>query len=512
MQILWFRRDLRLTDNEIVATAVAQGEAIFPCFIVDPWFYQQPDISAMRIQFLFESLACLDRHLRRIGSHLYLFEGNTVEVIQTLTQELLQLGYHPRLLFNHDIQVEYGRQRDHKIIEFYQQLNLDYYLGLNNFLQVEGYNREQWMNEYYTYLRQVQYPTPTTLPTSEIPLSITQLTFEQLQQKYNPYPQKSILFTGGEESAQNTLKSWLKFRYNGYHWKVSRPQIATEGGTSHLSAHLAFGTVSTRQVYQQTKARANELTENSKAQFALKSFRDRLRWRDSATQRLHYFPELADQNCYPEFDKWYSADELTGEKLGYFQAWQQGKTGFPLVDASMRQLLAAGWMNFRMRSMCANFLTIICGVSWHHGARHYMNYLVDGDVAVNHWQWQAQAGITNPLSSTFRIYNPTKNLQEKDPKVQFVRDWIPELEDYSNEEILSGIVEQSAHYPTPMLNYSQARKTNGQIVSRLRKQVKERLEQEKGIEYERAMRLMEAVSYYWQGQEKRYQQYKQTTD
>ncbi|MDY7023384.1 MAG: FAD-binding domain-containing protein, partial [Cyanobacteriota bacterium] len=389
---------------------------------------------------------------------------------------------------------------------------LDCYLGLNNFLQVDGDNRSEWMNEYYTYLQQPQHPTPTTLSTPEISLSISQLTFEQLQEKYNPNPQKSILFTGGEESAQNTLKSWLKSRYNGYHWKVSRPQIATQGGTSHLSAHLAFGTISTRQVYQRTKARATELAKNSKAQLALKSFRDRLRWRESATQRLYYFPELADQNCYPDFDQWYSAEDLTGEKLEYFQAWQQGKTGFPLVDASLRQLKSMGWMNFRMRAMCSNFLTVICGVSWHHGARHYMNYLVDGDVAINHWQWQAQAGVTNPLSSTFRIYNPTKNLQEKDPKLQFVRDWIPELENCSDEEIRSGAISQSVDYPSPMLNYSIARKTNGKMVYKFRKQVKERLEQAKGIEYERATGLMEAVSFYWKGQEKRYQQYKQTTE
>ncbi|EAW35095.1 FAD-binding domain-containing protein [Lyngbya sp. PCC 8106] len=512
MQILWFRRDLRLIDNDIVAQAAATDEEILPCFIIDPWFYQQPDIGGMRVQFLFESLACLDGSLRDLGSRLYLFEGNSVEVIQTLTGELLELGYHPRLVFNRDIQVDYGRKRDHQVIEFYQRLGLNCYLGLNNFLQIEGENREQWMNEYYADLRQPQHPIPTKLKTPEIPLNLTQLTFDELQQKYNFNSQNSALFTGGEVEAQKTLNSWLKSRYNGYHWKLSRPQIATLGGTSHLSAHLAFGTISTRQVYQQTKARANELKENAKAQFALKSFRNCLRWRDSAIQRLYYFPELAYQNCYPEFDKWYSDGELEGEKLEYFQAWQQGKTGFPLVDASMKQLQSMGWMNFRMRAMCANFLTVICGVSWHHGARHYMNYLVDGDIAINHWQWQAQAGVTNPLSSTFRIYNPTKNLTEKDPKFEFVRDWIPELRDCTDEQILSGEIGELSGYPEPMLDWYEMRKINGKVVSELRKQVKKRLEQEQGIEYERAMGLSEAIGKYWSAQEQRYQQYKQIAE
>lgn len=512
MQIIWFRRDLRLSDNDIVANAIATGDAILPCFIIDPWFYQQPEISPMRVKFLFESLADLNQSLKALGSRLYLFEGNSVDILQALTIQLLQTDYHPRLLFNHDIQVEYGRQRDQKIINFYQDLGLDYYLGLNNFLQLEGDNRQQWRDEYYTYLRQPIHPTPQQINTPDISLDLPQLTIAELHKKYHPNGEENLLFTGGETTAQTILNSWLKSRYYGYHWKISRPQLATLGGTSHLSPHLTFGTLSTRQVYQQTKAKASELAKNSKAQFSLKSFRDRLRWRESAMQRLYYFPELADQNCYPEFDQWYCADELTGEKLAHFQAWQQGKTGFPLVDASMRQLKAAGWMNFRMRSMCANFLTVICGISWHHGAQHFMNYLIDGDIAINHWQWQAQAGVTNPLSSTFRIYNPTKNLQEKDPKLEFVKDWVLELKNCSDEQILSGKVINSKNYPSQILDWNQARLINGKAVSDLRKKVKNRLEQDQGIEYQRALGLTNAVNFYWQGQEKRYQKYNATDD
>lgn len=187
------------------------------------------------------------------------------------------------------------------------------------------------------------------------------------------------------------------------------------GATSHLSPHLAFGTISTRTVYQSTKAKAEELKAQPKAEFSLKAFRDRLRWHDSFTQRLYFHPEIAYTNRYREFDQLYTPSALSGAKQELFQAWQQGMTGFPLVDASMRQLKTMGWMNFRMRAMCATFLTINCGISWHHGANHYMNYLVDGDLAINNWQWQMQAGVTNPLSDTFRIYNPSKNIAEIRP-------------------------------------------------------------------------------------------------
>jgi deoxyribodipyrimidine photo-lyase len=109
-----------------------------------------------------------------------------------------------------------------------------------------------------------------------------------------------------------------------------------------------------------------------------------------------------------------------------------------MVDASMRQLKDMGWMNFRMRAMCATFFTINCGISWHHGAKHYMNYLVDGDLAIENWQWQMQAGVTNPFSDTFRIYNPTKNIEERDSDLSFIYHWIPELQGYSLPSILGG--------------------------------------------------------------------------
>lgn len=143
--------------------------------------------------------------------------------------------------------MEYGIKRDNSIVNFYRELNLDYHIGLNNFLQVDDNHRDEWFNQYYTYQRQ------------------------------------------------------------------------------------------------------------------------------------------AYKNRFPEFDECYKAGELPSEKQALLQAWQTGETGFPMVDASMRQLKTMGWMNFRMRAMCATFLTINCGISWHHGAQHYMNYLVDGDLAIDNW-------------------------------------------------------------------------------------------------------------------------------
>ncbi|PPS46159.1 deoxyribodipyrimidine photolyase [Chroococcidiopsis sp. TS-821] len=508
MHLLWFRRDLRLSDNECVALAAANNALVLPCFIIDPWFYTWADVSATRVKFLFESLEDLDANLRKRGSQLYLLEGDSVAALQQLTRQLLQQGYNPKLFFNRDVQVEYGIKRDRSIIDFYRKLNLDCHLGLNNFLQVDADNRDTWFKEYYTYQRQSIHPTPELIYTPQLKLDIPQLSFTELKHKYSQFWQvENEYFCGGETEAIATLNSFLECRFHGYHWKVSRPWLTQQGATSHLSPHLAFGTISTRSVYQRTKVRAAKLAD-SKAEFALKTFRDRLRWRDSFSQRLYHHPEIAYQNRYPEFDEWYHPAPLIPEKQEVFAAWQEGETGFPLVDASMRQLKTMGWMNFRMRAMCATFLTINCGVSWHHGARHYMNYLIDGDLAIDNWQWQMQSGVTNPLSDTFRIYNPNKNLQEKDSDLKFIYYWIPELRGYNLAEILNGVHLNDGLYPAPILNWSQTRGVNGKAVSDLRQKVKERLLAEQGVEYEQAVAAKTTVDKYWQVKDRQYQEYK----
>lgn len=136
--ILWFRRDLRLEDNEVVTKAAADKQPVLPCFIIDPWFYTWSDVGKARVRFLFESLEDLDFNLRAQGSQLYLFEGNAITVLQDLTRQLLEQQEHPKLFCNRDVQVEYGIDRDHSILNLYHQYNLDYHLGLNNFLQTDG--------------------------------------------------------------------------------------------------------------------------------------------------------------------------------------------------------------------------------------------------------------------------------------------------------------------------------------------------------------------------------------
>ena len=483
MQLVWFRRDLRLDDNEIVSKAGHDGGEVLPFFIIDPWFYQQPEIAGCRIKFLFESLENLDSNLRKLRSRLYLFEGKSVDIIRQLTQSLIQLGKQPQLYFNRDVQVHYGIDRDRTILEFYQQQGLEVHLGRNHFLQ-ETENYDTIWLDYHEYQKRSLHPTPRALDTPQLSLDLPQLTIAQLKQKYRRFLEaESYRYLGGEDNAKGTLNSFVD-----------------------------HGTISSRTVYQSVAAVAEALPPKSKDSYSLKTFLDRLRWHDKFSQRHYFHPELAFRNRYPEFDEWYSPEEPEGEKLQLFRAWCEGRTGYPLVDASMRQLNSMGWMNFRMRAMCVTFLCINCGVSWHHGARYFMSKLVDGNIAINHWQWQAQAGVTNPMSKTFRIYNPTKNLQDQHPYLKFVRYWIPELKSYSLKQVLEGEYIPTSNYPQPILDWKQTRKTNGKVVSDLRKQVRARLEREGGEEYQIAIGAKETIDKYFAAKDKQYRNMKSSQE
>ncbi|MCS6782441.1 MAG: FAD-binding domain-containing protein [Gloeomargarita sp. SKYBB_i_bin120] len=500
INLVWFRRDLRLRDNEIVWRG-SQG-IMLPFFIIDPWFYQQPEISAHRVQFLLESLADLDQQLQKRGSQLYVFHGHSFYIIQQLTRELLAQNYVPHLFFSRDIQVTYGLERDQAVTQFYRENNLRVTECTNFFLDPNG-RGDDWLEKYYDYQNQPLYPTPERLETPPLTFKTPQITLADVPQTFNLNCAPNPWFKGGESQAQATLTSFLEYRFQGYHWKLSRPWLAQQGSTSHLSPHLTFGTISSRQVYQAVQQKRCAYPDHHRAVLSLRAFRDRLRWRDSASQRLYDNPHLVHQNLYPEFDDYYTDEPLPPEKRELFWRWQQGLTGFPLVDASMRQLRHMGWMNFRMRAMCATFLTINCGISWHHGARHYMQFLIDGDLAIDHWQWQSQAGITNPLSPSFRIYNPERNARERDENWQFIHYWVPELRAIRPEDWGKVTV---ANYPPPMLDWSETRQQNGLIIQQIRERIRQRLHSEGGLELQRAQWTQEAIKRYHRRWKKYYEQ------
>ncbi|MDX1920239.1 MAG: FAD-binding domain-containing protein [Candidatus Caenarcaniphilales bacterium] len=511
LNIIWFRRDLRLLDNEIVNKAFNEATRVLPIYIFETENLSHNDFSAKRNCFLFECLAELEEALLKRGSKLHIFEGKKLDILTILFEELKTKFSNITLHFNREAEYDYNHSFDKEVENLCAEMEIKVKVGTNNFLLLDESTMNAWREQYYAYQKQSIHPEPADFSYSFCKTDFTNLrsiTCGELKNKHQSTLQMNSLFKGGEIQAQKTLTSFLTERYKGYHWKISRPWLTQLGATSHLSPHIYFGTVSTRQISQALRQLKHQ-SEDPKNQLSLAAFQDRIRWRDSFTQRLFFHPELITKNKYVEFDDWYDPKELTPEKKILFEAWINGRTGYPLVDACMRQLQEQGWMNFRMRAMCATFLCINCNISWHHGAQYFMQNLIDADYAINNWQWQMQAGITNPINPAFRIYNPTKNLQEKDPKLEYIHHWLPELRVFSMEQILNQEYLGKVEYPPPIVNWELSKRVNGKAIADIRKKVKERLIRTQDEEFKQALIADQVVKKYYEGKNKIYAKIKE---
>jgi deoxyribodipyrimidine photo-lyase len=255
---------------------------------------------------------------------------------------------------------------------------------------------------------------------------------------------------GGTAAARQLLTDFLSNKSDRYYWQLSYPSAEA---TTGLSPHIKFGAISVRecvQTIQQTPDQGDFRIRRSQQQLIA-----RLRWGSGFTQRFRYLPQLELRSLYTVFDEdgWdFDAD--------LYQAWQDGQTGFPIVDAAARCLKATGgWqaLNFRSRAIYASFLSNLLGTDWRFGALHFMRHLIDGDCPIDHYQWAMQSGVTHCLDKTWtRIYNPGQVAVDRcDPDGAFIKQWVPELAHLDPAQL--GSPPPMKNYPTPILDYKQAR-------------------------------------------------------
>ncbi len=434
-----FRRDLRLEDNTGLLAALDQAETVVPLFIFDS---QQVDkkkneyFSLPAFSFMVRSLQELDDALRRRNRQLFVCSGQPVEIIDSLIKKddidavFLNEDYTPFARTRDEMIAEMCKKRDVEFCSF-----RDYTLSPIDKIRT---NQEKLYSVFTPFMKKAraEYDVPAPRRNNFSNYFSGSLETPTVSLKdYTPEKNEDLLLHGGREEGLKLLRQ-NQFLKN-YRTDRNLPAI---DGTSTLSAHHKFGTISIRETYEMVKEQSTNTEQ----------FISELYWRD-----FYYYIALHNPHIFEEsFYGWgNNIDWVNDEKQ--FAAWSEGKTGVPMVDAGMRQLNTIGWMHNRVRMIVASYLTKNLLINWQWGEKYFAQHLIDYDPAQNNggWQWSASTGADpRPL----RIFNPYTQAEKYDPDAEFIKKWVSELKDVPAEKLTDGktqdFSELASDYPSPLVN------------------------------------------------------------
>lgn len=424
--ILWFRRDLRLSDLPMLVAAAAGHDSVLPVFVLDPALLGPS--GGPRRAFLAGCLRALDADL---GGRLLLVEGDPIVEIPRLAAGIGADEVHVSADFG-----PYGSARDQAVSAalgaaspsaVLVRTGSPYAVSPGRILTSAGtpYKvftpfRNAWLDHGWRAPADSGPGSVGWLDPSGVP---GRLTVDEVEHRLT-VDDLADLPEAGEAAALRQWQRFLDADLQGYDHDRNRPDLDS---TSRLSPYLKFGCLHPRTLLHDLRSRSD-----SDAQ----ALRNQLAWRDFYADVLHTRPETARSNYNPKFDA--MVYDSGPEADAAFHAWCCGATGFPIVDAGMRQLLTQGWMHNRVRMIVASFLTKDLHLPWWRGARHFMTHLVDGDLASNQHGWQWTAGCGTDAAPYFRVFNPVTQGEKFDPMGNYVRRWVPELR---------GIAGKAVHQP-----------------------------------------------------------------
>lgn len=437
-----FRRDLRIVDNIGLNLANTSCEKVFPVFIFTPEQVSSGNDykSKNAVQFMIESLASLSKEIGKMGGKLHCFYGKNNTIVSDLIKEL-EIDY---VCFNADC-TPYALQRDFEIMKLCQEKNVcveyahDYYLHpLGTILNTSKKHYQKFTPFYENCLKK---PVLEPLGAKKIHFYSTnksldnEIALSTALDKFVGETNENILVHGGRENALKALKSATKSQD---HYGKTRDSLAIN--TSLLSAYTKFGCISIREAYKAFKGN--------------KEFIRQLFWRDFYAQLLLNEPHVLGKAMYPKYNKiqWHHNER-------WFDAWKTGTTGFPIVDASQRQLLHSGWTHNRGRMISSSMLVKIFLIDWKKGEQFYAKNLTDYDVASNNGGWQSSAGTGADSQAYWRYFNPWSQSKKHDPDCEYIKRWIPELKDVPNNVIHNWDKEwmnyKDVKYPKPICVYEE---------------------------------------------------------
>ena len=434
--LLLFRRDLRLHDNRALLAAAQAGEPTLAAFILDPALTGRWRQAEKRMEFLTGALLALDEALQKAGGRLHILPGEPAAVLG----RLLEQGRFARVLVNRDY-TPYALRRDAALARVAARQGVAFEAHGDQLLHepealLKADGRPYTVfTPYYRQASQAPVPKPAGQP------QLAYLRLDSLQ--IDGPPQTKLTDARLDGEPQGLPPSWpfppapvaldlaRQARLPDYGASKDFPALA---GTARLSAQLRFGVCSVRQAYWQAKAQQAEPLP----------FLRQLHWRDFYHQIGFHFPHVYQGAYRPEYDglEWDAAPERLA-------LWQAGRTGFPLVDAGMRELAATGYMHGRARMVTAAFLTKNLHLHWRLGERHFARLLTDYDPAVNNGNWQWSAGTGCDAQPWFRIFNPWRQQRRFDPDCEYIKRWLPELRDHPPKAIHS--LETAANFYLPQI-------------------------------------------------------------
>jgi len=463
VQVIWFKRDLRIADNECLVRAAANG-SVLPILVVEPQYWSLCDTSWRQFKLLQKAANSLQDQLSEIGGELRIWTGDAIDALKSIRASIgdFDLWAHQETgnfwTFERDVRVREWCAAH--TISFSEPLQYGVFRG-------SSLDRDRWAQDWNALMKQPILDIPQEVQwAGAVPDSF--LKTMPSARSLNLAPDEIIgLQPGGREAALATLKSFLYERGRDYRTDMSSPRLGAKG-CSRLSVHLVTGSISMRECFEATTQRLSELSSEDSAdakawRASLKAFIGRLHWHCHFMQKFETEPEM---EFRPVARSYEGMRPAASEE--WHRAFAKGQTGFPFVDACMRSLIATGWINFRMRAMLMSFACYDLFMPWQEAGEILGRLFTDYEPGIHWTQSQMQSGETG--INTLRVYSPIKQGRDHDPDGKFIKQWVNELRHLDGDALHEPWKHGgAAGYPGPLVDHSSATKAARDAIWAIRK-------------------------------------------